>query len=396
MNLALVAATAVVDNAFSLARFGVRHVDKRLRCGIFKTLAAHHVDCQELCADTLNCFSTNTYKNGTDVCELVRGTKNSFDDKECFEKKDGGIHSELSSTNFGNTLRKALPDGWFQLGSSAFKFIPTQTRTTVLEANATCIANQAEVVLKFQSALHKQFVFAVFPEADKYHEVREMGPTKIWKLDGLDSDVKIYGGASYQEDDDTIDAVLELPGTAGSYATTPKFALSQVNFTISFWIKSSDFSPFTTADTSPQVYSSWGNPHVFAITPNMFTARKVYLQRGTRFKVTHGRGLPTNQWVNIVAIWNRYSLGEGLASMYINGEKVGQELVTDNNPKGVGFPNPPVDVFDIGYNRETAAVMKGKLRGIVAFLRPLYQKDINELRDALDHRFPKVICRKQV
>lgn len=95
INLTLMAAIATSEDDFSLATFGDRQFDRRLGCGIIKTVVAHHIDCQELCADTLTCFSTNTYNNGKDICELVSGTKASFDE-ECFEKKEGGIHSELS------------------------------------------------------------------------------------------------------------------------------------------------------------------------------------------------------------------------------------------------------------------------------------------------------------
>lgn len=66
--------------------------------------------------------------------------------------------------------------------------------------------------------------------------------------------------------------------------------------------------------------------------------------------------------------------------MYINGEKVKEQLVKDTNKNGIGFPNPPGNVFDIGYNRETAAVMKGRIRDVVVFDRPLSDEEVKQLK----------------
>ena len=80
--------------------FGVLYSDYinlRLTCGIFKTLALNSVDCHKMCSITLNCFSVNTYQsnNGTEICELARGTNNSFEDERCLVLKNGSKYSEL-------------------------------------------------------------------------------------------------------------------------------------------------------------------------------------------------------------------------------------------------------------------------------------------------------------
>ena len=58
-----------------------RHINWELQCGVFKTLAANSMDCQKQCTATLNCFSVNTYRsdNGTEMCELIKGSKDSED-----------------------------------------------------------------------------------------------------------------------------------------------------------------------------------------------------------------------------------------------------------------------------------------------------------------------------
>lgn len=54
----------------------------------------------------------------------------------------------------------ALPDGWFQLDSSAFKFFNTSTD---LEAKATCDANGATKLNKLFNQQNLKFVAGVFP-----------------------------------------------------------------------------------------------------------------------------------------------------------------------------------------------------------------------------------------
>ena len=87
---------AQTQNACSGANYA-RHINRRLRCGIFKTLPLNWVDCPKQCTSTLQCFSVNTYRSqqGKEICELVRGTKDSFQDEGCLEMKDGSEHFEL-------------------------------------------------------------------------------------------------------------------------------------------------------------------------------------------------------------------------------------------------------------------------------------------------------------
>ena len=75
----------------------IRQVGGRLRCGIFKTLNLNMIECQEECTATINCFSANTYQNdnGTEICELVRGTRDSFQNKSCFGMEAGKEYNEL-------------------------------------------------------------------------------------------------------------------------------------------------------------------------------------------------------------------------------------------------------------------------------------------------------------
>ena len=74
-----------------------RHFDKRFECGIFKTLTVNPFECHKKCAETLNCFSMNTYNDdkGKEVCELIRKSKKSIGNANCLVDKPGSEHNEL-------------------------------------------------------------------------------------------------------------------------------------------------------------------------------------------------------------------------------------------------------------------------------------------------------------
>ena len=73
-----------------------RHIDRKLQCGVFKTLAVDSVNCQKQCTATLHCFSINTYRsdNGTDICELIKGSMDS-EGEHCLVQSPGSEHNEL-------------------------------------------------------------------------------------------------------------------------------------------------------------------------------------------------------------------------------------------------------------------------------------------------------------
>ena len=73
-----------------------RTMDQKLTCGIFKTVAADLFICSKLCADTIKCFSTNTYEadNGTEMCDLIKGSKESL--KYCFVGQQGSVYNEIT------------------------------------------------------------------------------------------------------------------------------------------------------------------------------------------------------------------------------------------------------------------------------------------------------------
>jgi len=75
-----------------------REFNKRLTCGLFKTISAQQIDCHTACKDTKNCFSANLYKsdNGTDICELSRGTKKLYgEESPCFDWKENCEYNEI-------------------------------------------------------------------------------------------------------------------------------------------------------------------------------------------------------------------------------------------------------------------------------------------------------------
>lgn len=84
------------ENLCSGASF-YRYINKHLHCGVFKSLVANSMDCQKLCADTSNCLSVNTYwsDNGAEICELNKGTRDSFFDNSCFVEIRGHEHFEI-------------------------------------------------------------------------------------------------------------------------------------------------------------------------------------------------------------------------------------------------------------------------------------------------------------
>lgn len=65
--------------------------------------------------------------------------------------------------------------------------------------------------------------------------------------------VRLHGEASYKS------AALNLPGTAGSYATTPAIAIDSISFTIAFWVKLDSLGTY-------DMYSYWYNPNIFCIS----------------------------------------------------------------------------------------------------------------------------------
>jgi len=84
-----------VENKYIGYKF-MRHFDRKLTCGVFKTVTTSPIDCQELCADTIYCFSVNTYKtSGKDTCELVvKSIKSS--NNSCVVNEPGTTNHELS------------------------------------------------------------------------------------------------------------------------------------------------------------------------------------------------------------------------------------------------------------------------------------------------------------
>ncbi|KAK3724043.1 hypothetical protein QZH41_000911, partial [Actinostola sp. cb2023] len=68
----------------------------------------------------------------------------------------------------------------------------------------------------------------------------------------------LYGGASYKKVQYNVSAALNLPGTAGSYATTPAVAIQSTSLTIAFWVK-------LYSSNSYYLYSYWLNPYIFNI-----------------------------------------------------------------------------------------------------------------------------------
>jgi len=79
---------------------------------------------------------------------------------------------------------------------------------------------------------------------------------------------------------DDVVKVLDTPGTTGSYATTPKFGISTINFTLSMWVKM--------PDSADLPYSAWSLPHVFSFSSSFFSARRVYWQKSAHFTITKG------------------------------------------------------------------------------------------------------------
>ncbi|XP_020898595.1 uncharacterized protein LOC110237348 [Exaiptasia diaphana] len=145
--------------------------------------------------------------------------------------------------------------------------------------------------------MEKEFVGGLFKDALTAENAQnELKPGIHWRLDGSDKDVVLYGNASFKQDNDINTAVLDLPGTTGSYATTPAFPISKISFTISMWIKAPNL-------LSPGLaYSSWGNPHVFALKASWFSARRLHNPKAVHFSIINNNNLPKNQWINVVAV----------------------------------------------------------------------------------------------
>jgi len=91
------------ENMYAAYRF-TRHFNSKIRCGVFQTLDANSMDCQDLCADTLRCFSVNTYRfNGVEKCQLSReSSKTSNAADNCLVSSPGTTHHELTVIHFSS------------------------------------------------------------------------------------------------------------------------------------------------------------------------------------------------------------------------------------------------------------------------------------------------------
>ena len=95
-----ISASFLITGAHAHNRYSTsfaRHIGRRLQCGIIENLVANPHACRKKCTETLKCFSVNTHQavNGTAICELVKGSKDSFENDDCFEWKTGWEHDEL-------------------------------------------------------------------------------------------------------------------------------------------------------------------------------------------------------------------------------------------------------------------------------------------------------------
>lgn len=78
-----------------------RKIGRRLPCGIFKTLADDHIQCQKTCVGTENCFAINycQKENGSKICELINRTEDAEEQKECILRNSKCEYNELEVSN---------------------------------------------------------------------------------------------------------------------------------------------------------------------------------------------------------------------------------------------------------------------------------------------------------
>ncbi|XP_031561145.1 uncharacterized protein LOC116297123 [Actinia tenebrosa] len=366
-----------------------RHIDYRLECGIFRTLVADQIKCQKTCVDTLRCFSVNVYRleNGTNICELIRKSKDSRRESACFVKKYGTEHNELvtsrnncpSQTNscHFDQQRKALPDDWYQLGTTAYKlfFKPLPWH----KASEACKSKGAKLVQIKNEGENRFIAETLLPDLRRpgTQLPDSMKPLAYWKLDGTDTNVQLFGDSKYKKDVDGKTTVLNLPATASSYGETPSFDIRSSSFTMAVWTNMNQGATY--------LYSRWGGGiEHFAYG---FSDAKYILQfKDELGKKDFEKKIPAyyKRWTHYTAVWNRNT---GTATLYVNANKLHEVKLTtgvDYSSASAAKANlPPLaPAFDIGYYRGVNYRMNGSLSQMYLFDRALESEEVEKIRDA--------------
>lgn len=74
--------------------------------------------------------------------------------------------------------------------------------------------------------------------------------------------------------------------------------------------------------------------------------------------------------------WNR---DKKRAEIFQDGSEI-KKYTAKGSPKDLDFPVPVRNVFDVGYKREKNQVMKGTIRELVIFDRPLTKEEVTMLK----------------
>ncbi|KAK3731328.1 hypothetical protein QZH41_010791 [Actinostola sp. cb2023] len=201
-----------------------------------------------------------------------------------------------------------------------------------------------------------------------------MNALNHWKLDGSDKDVVLYGGASYKKVQYNVSAALNLPGTAGSYATTPAVAIQSTSLTIAFWVK-------LYSSNSYYLYSYWLNPYIFNIGVRKASEKVtiIYQSRkksNTDLFIARGGNVILNQWTHVAVSWDRMTKQ---AKIFQDGIQIIQVTSAYSD---LDLPNNIRSYFDVGFKRDSQTVINGAMRELVVFNRPLTSQEVMLLKDS--------------
>ncbi|XP_031555108.1 uncharacterized protein LOC116292015 [Actinia tenebrosa] len=365
-----------------------RHHGNALLNHVIKTLPLFFADCMTACQETLGCFSINYYKNQGFVCDLNRSTKTQ--DPGSFVRMSGYEYAEAEKKKYCEKSKchskEALPDGWFSLDDSKFKFI--SDKKSWQDSKQHCQTFGAKLA-SFESELESRFVHQTMNMTSTVNTPAPSGdnPTTpsggggnsggttlvAVKMDGTDPSetFSMFNGAAAVDVDGKRAVFFD---GMDDYATVPRFDITG-DLTIAFWVKAEVasnkylFSDFDAAN----------NKYMFRIYVSL--GKLAFSLQGTTGSAIIGplkssSNFPLNVWVHAAITWNR-STKEG--KVFLDGNPEGSMTSTANDLNTYNSPNQN---FEIGARKQGSSTQfSGYMQELFVIEKALSQAEITALKD---------------
>ncbi|XP_078354451.1 uncharacterized protein LOC144639065 [Oculina patagonica] len=330
--------------------------------------AADPIKCRWDCVDTPLCFSINVRKmpTGRVTCELNNSTKTA--DPQDLIPRAGSQYQQMAEIEHCTAeyciYKDALPDGWYRFGSKLLKLFPE--RRTWEQARNSCQSISGELV-SINHEEENEFIFHLLEQTETNTTGKD-GNHIIghWTLDGNDSDVSLFNGARYEQEDGVN--CLYLHGS-GAHATTPAVDFGNASLTIAVWVKLQNPDPPST------IYSCWTN-HSKHFTFDAFKSSKLrflVLNNKETFLPSMIQGSPPiDKWFHAAAVWDRNA---NETYLFLDGKKVGTQAV----PSDTYFRDNDCSFYDIGLRRALDRHLRGFLRDLIIFGRALTGEELTSI-----------------